>query len=116
MEVKAPKRSYSARTADKFVIRFPEGLHGPLESAARSSYRSMNSEITARLERSLASTDDSNAHPVDAAALSFDERRLIIIFRHLMLSRRQALLTLLDVDLSFEINPVWFRPDLNQFD
>lgn len=44
---------YSSRTADKFVVRLPDGMREKVAEMARSHHRSMNSEIIARLERSL---------------------------------------------------------------
>lgn len=48
-------KTYSrpSRTADKFVIRFPDGLRGPLEDVAEKKHRSTNSEIVVRLLESL---------------------------------------------------------------
>lgn len=34
---------YDSRTADKFVVRLPDGLRGEIEAAANASDRSMNS-------------------------------------------------------------------------
>lgn len=44
---------YSSRTADKFVIRLPDGMRERIAVVAATHHRSMNSEIIARLERSL---------------------------------------------------------------
>ena len=44
---------YSSRTADKFVVRLPDGMRERIGEVARSHRRSMNSEIIARLEQSL---------------------------------------------------------------
>lgn len=44
---------YSSRTADKFVVRLPDGMRERIAEVARNHHRSMNSEIIARLERSL---------------------------------------------------------------
>ncbi len=44
---------YSSRTADKFVVRLPEGMRERIADVARNHHRSMNSEIIARLEQSL---------------------------------------------------------------
>lgn len=43
-----------SRTADKFVIRMPDGLRERIAEVARASRRSMNSEILYRLASSLA--------------------------------------------------------------
>lgn len=44
---------YSSRTADKFVVRLPDGMRERVAEVARTHHRSMNSEIIARLEQSL---------------------------------------------------------------
>lgn len=40
-------------TTDKFVLRMPEGLRDQIVDKAEDNYRSMNSEIVYRLERSI---------------------------------------------------------------
>jgi len=44
---------YSSRTADKFVVRLPDGMRERIADRARNHHRSMNSEIVAVLERDL---------------------------------------------------------------
>jgi hypothetical protein len=44
---------YSSRTADKFVVRLPDGMREKIAEVARTHHRSMNSEIISRLERSM---------------------------------------------------------------
>lgn len=44
---------YSSRTADKFVVRLPDGMRELVAQMAKNHHRSMNSEIIARLEKSL---------------------------------------------------------------
>ena len=44
---------YSSRTADKFVVRLPDGMRERIAEVARNHHRSMNSEIIARMEQSL---------------------------------------------------------------
>lgn len=43
----------SSRTADKFVIRLPDGLRADIAVLAEDNDRSMNSEIVNRLKRSI---------------------------------------------------------------
>ncbi|MBH3375283.1 Arc family DNA-binding protein [Pseudomonas juntendi] len=43
----------SSRTADKFVVRLPDGLRADIAVLAESNDRSMNSEIVNRLKRSI---------------------------------------------------------------
>jgi hypothetical protein len=40
--------------AEKFVLRLPDGMRDEIAKAAKANGRSMNSEIVARLQRSLA--------------------------------------------------------------
>jgi hypothetical protein len=42
--------------SDQFVLRLPPGLRGKLARLAKANARSANSEIVARLERSLIET------------------------------------------------------------
>lgn len=44
------KAIYSSRTADKFVVRLPDGMREQIAEIARKHHRSMNSEIIAKLE------------------------------------------------------------------
>jgi hypothetical protein len=48
---------YSSRTADKFVVRLPDGMRERVAEVARVNHRSMNSEIIARLQQSLGQPD-----------------------------------------------------------
>lgn len=45
--------NYNSRTADKFVVRLPDGLREKIASVAKESNRSMNSQIITVLERGL---------------------------------------------------------------
>lgn len=44
-----------SRTAEQFVVRFPDGMRDRIAEAAKNNKRSMNAEIIARLESSLSS-------------------------------------------------------------
>lgn len=44
---------YVSRTADKFVVRLPEGMRDKISKVAKGNNRSMNSEIIHRLECSM---------------------------------------------------------------
>lgn len=54
---------YSSRTADKFVVRLPDGMRERIADVARDNHRSMNSEIISRLEASLVAGDQVVAGP-----------------------------------------------------
>ncbi len=49
----SPLSSYNSRTADKFVVRLPDGLRERINEAAEKNHRSMNGEIVARIDGSL---------------------------------------------------------------
>lgn len=44
---------YNSKTADKFVVRLPEGMRNQISLEARRNHRSMNSEIVSRLDATL---------------------------------------------------------------
>lgn len=46
-------KTTNSRTADKFVVRLPDGLRADIALLADSNDRSMNSEIINRLKRSI---------------------------------------------------------------
>lgn len=46
--------AYNSRTADKFVVRMPDGMREAINEVAIQNNRSMNSEIISRLNASLA--------------------------------------------------------------
>lgn len=106
---KAP--SEARAEVEKFVVRLPGGMRQEIAEVARRSRRSMNSEIVARLERSLAESDVietiSEHPPVSAPQLraiegsrvqagNEAEQHLLQAFRKLDQSKRDALLRLLD--------------------
>jgi hypothetical protein len=107
---KAP--SEARAEVEKFVVRLPSGMRQAIAEVAKRSRRSMNSEIVARLERSLADTDTvvtvaeqpAQSAPalravegtVDTVASTSIERRLLQAFRKLDQSKRDAILMLLD--------------------
>jgi plasmid stability protein len=98
---------YSSRTADKFVVRLPDGMRERIADVARNHHRSMNSEIIARLEQSLAvegAVEDDFTVRLDSPELSLHERELLQRFRHLTRRQQNALVALIahDAELSKE--------------
>ncbi|QEY58871.1 Arc family DNA-binding protein [Pseudomonas sp. C27(2019)] len=96
--------AYSSRTADKFVVRLPEGMRDRIAEVARSQHRSMNSEIIARLESSLAQesllTEVNSVNVrLDSPELSHHERELLQHFRLLTQRQQNALLALITHDI-----------------
>lgn len=86
----------NSRTADKFVVRLPDGMRERIAEIANGNHRSMNSEIILHLEKLV---DD--ATPIKGAcplATSAEEIRALEAFRSLSGDKRKAMLTLLAVD------------------
>jgi len=93
---------YSSRTADKFVVRLPDGMRERIAEVARNHHRSMNSEIIARLEQSLlqeGALGDDLSMRLDSPELSLHERELLQRFRQLTHRQQNALTSLIGQDL-----------------
>jgi len=93
---------YSSRTADKFVVRLPDGMRDRIAEVARTHHRSMNSEIIARLEQSMqqeASLGDDLAQRLDSPELTLSERELLQCFRQLSRRQQNALVALIAADM-----------------
>ena len=93
---------YSSRTADKFVVRLPDGMRDRIAEVARLHHRSMNSEIIARLEQSMqqeASLADDLAQRLDSPELTLSERELLQCFRRLTRRQQNALVALIANDM-----------------
>lgn len=76
-----------SRTADQFVVRFPDGMRDRIAEEAKKNNRSMNAEIVARLERSF----EEPLYPDDSGKLhTFEdvERRLQNLARQMDLKLR----------------------------
>ncbi|MFZ2320374.1 MAG: Arc family DNA-binding protein [Pseudomonas sp.] len=98
---------YSSRTADKFVVRLPDGMRERIADVARNHHRSMNSEIISRLEQSLFQEGTLDSGPIlhmDSAELSNSERELLQRFRQLSRRQQNALVALIahDTELANE--------------
>lgn len=48
-----PRPDYDSRTADKFVVRLPDGLRSQVEQEALDDHRSMNSVIVQAIQSHL---------------------------------------------------------------
>ena len=94
--MKQSPASRSSRTADKFVVRLPEGMRSRIAEVARLYHRSMNSEIIARLESSLSAEGSLPAAPLETSGeLHPHEHRLLQHFRQLPQPQQSALIALL---------------------
>lgn len=89
---------YSSRTADKFVVRLPEGMRSRIGEVAKGNHRSMNSEIIARLENSLDDTGMNSANEVDAASITPAEARLLANFRAMSVRQQRAMIDIITRD------------------
>ena len=69
---------YPSQTADRFIVRMPNGLRDQLRDIAASNRRSMNSEIVLMLERALASAAATTGASFAGAtpAVALDETAL----------------------------------------
>lgn len=60
-----------SRTADQFVVRFPDGMRDRIANEAKVNNRSMNAEIIARLQGSFdAQESATKSHQDDQSPLS----------------------------------------------
>lgn len=102
--MKTATQHYTSRTADKFVVRLPQGMRDRIADVAKQHHRSMNSEIIARLEHSLLdlpilpeqtqpSRHALNEQQLDG--LSSPEQELLVRFREMSRRQQNALLALL---------------------
>lgn len=51
------KDPYPSETADRFIVRFPDGMRDRLKAIAAENGRSLNSEIVYRLQETLEMDD-----------------------------------------------------------
>lgn len=87
---------YSSRTADKFVLRLPDGMRERVATVARKHHRSMNSEIIVRIDASM--EDEKRIADIDPNTVTLHERCLLDSFRKLGKAKQQALLLLCTAD------------------
>lgn len=59
-----------SRTADQFVVRFPDGMRDRIADEAKTNNRSMNAEIVARLQASFTPVQDGDLAERVAVAAS----------------------------------------------
>lgn len=85
----------TSRTADKFVVRLPDGMRNKICDASNAAHRSMNSEIIARLEQSLAADGILASAPQNTTSLTQSEQMFMQHFRQLAARQRNALIALI---------------------
>ena len=100
-------KQQGSRTADKFVVRLPDGMRQKIAQVARSYHRSMNSEIVSRLESSLRAEptlmSDQERSALEEGGMSSvevnpQESAVINRFRQMPITKRQALLEILNLE------------------
>lgn len=97
---------YNSRIAEKFVLRFPDGMRDRIAGLAKDNHRSMNSEIIRRLEATMPKGDEVEApdlveaevHPVTE-----DEMALLAHFRKLSGRQKTALVQLIAPSLQEQL-------------
>lgn len=73
------KNPYPSETADRYIIRFPDGMRERIKELAEKNGRSMNAEIIARLEESLGHKDvDLWQHLVRLEKRQAEQHRIIL--------------------------------------
>lgn len=86
----------NSRTAEKFVVRLPEGMRERIAQIANQNHRSMNSEIVLQLETLI--DNCTVIHVASPLATGAEEIRALQAFRSLSAEKRKAMLTLLAGD------------------
>ena len=86
----------NSRTADKFVLRMPDGMRERIAGIAQQNHRSMNSEIVLHLENLI---DDCTPVPNSGPlAQNAAEIRILEAFRALSSDKKLAALVILSAD------------------
>lgn len=67
---------YPSQTADRFMIRMPDGLRDQLRGIAAQNRRSMNSEIVLMLERALRGEEAAGNGPEKASPAARNDDRV----------------------------------------
>lgn len=71
-----PNNEAPSQSADKYIVRFPDGMRDRIAEAAKTNNRSMNAEIIARLQSSFtepsAGIQFSRASPSDDSDTFFE--------------------------------------------
>lgn len=90
--------THARQDADKYIVRFPEGMRDRLKNAAHVNGRSLNSEIITRLQQSFQSP---MAAPVPGRSNTvLTEEIATVLVRHL--AQRPEVLARLVLELGIE--------------
>lgn len=96
--------TYPSATADKFVVRLPDGMRERIAEVARENHRSMNSEIINRLEVSILAESSATELPknLNSPEITHKERELLKHFRQLAHRQQNAVVALITADVEGE--------------
>lgn len=89
------KEPYPSETADRFIVRFPEGMRDRLKAIAAENGRSLNAEIVYRLQTTL-EMDDFVPHGGVRPDEPMDHAELIGIVRAEVDRMNRVLKTLIE--------------------
>ncbi|MNN32746.1 Arc-like DNA binding domain protein [compost metagenome] len=88
----------NSRTADKFVVRLPDGMRERIAEIAAANHRSMNSEVVLHLKTLIEDAELDLSESTTTMATCMEEVHALHAFRSLSKDKRQAMLTLLSSD------------------
>lgn len=104
------KDSPPSRTAEQFVVRFPDGMRDRIAEIAKTNNRSMNSEIVARLQASFDSPPPSASMSHTQTMASSHDLAVLYEITEAQMRLQQATMTLGDAkDDAFRISAVLER-------
>jgi plasmid stability protein len=66
--------NYPSRSADKFMVRLPDGMRERLAASAQANRRSMNAELVVHLERALCNGELLRERQELVAAVNLEQR------------------------------------------
>ncbi|WP_027467658.1 Arc family DNA-binding protein [Deefgea rivuli] len=72
------KNNAPSQSADKYILRYPDGMREQIAAAAKANNRSMNAEIVARLQSSFEQEDAKANHAAGETVGLSDQIRLIV--------------------------------------
>lgn len=109
MESKPPQDTES-RHADKYIVRFPDGMRDRLKEEAKANNRTLNAEIVARLQQSFDAPPPSASVSHSRTMASPHDLAVLYDITEAQMRLQQATMTLGDAkDEAFRISVVMER-------
>lgn len=104
------KTAFPSDTADKVLVRMPDGMRDNLKAAAKANNRTMNAEIVARLQASFDSPPPSSSMSHTQTMASSHDLSVLYEITEAQMRLQQATMTLGDAkDDAFRISAVLGR-------